>query len=208
VLALAILNRETSCFLVFVFLFSMWGEIRNRTLAGHPFGQTSLWIGVKYLPYIATGQDQMVFSTSRFGVTLCVLCNILAFQNNGVKDLIELIVCFGGVHWLAPWLLPGLPRFVRRSLLTVIPFICVAIVMHYVCEMRGYVELIPLVLTPVVYRVARPVHWSIKYEIIGHLFRNTHLTHFRSGKGNSYDVPGLALLGPIIPDSRIAGYLL
>ena len=154
VLALATLNRETSCFLIVVFLLSMWGEMRKRTLATHLLAQASLWMATKCLVYATLGPDQRVLSTVRFGINVQCLRDILVLQNNGLKDLIKLALCCGGVYWLIPWLLPGQPRFVRRSLFAVIPFLCVVMAMHIIDEVRGYLEVIPLVLTPLVYRMA------------------------------------------------------
>jgi hypothetical protein len=154
VLALASLNRETSCFLIVVFLLSMWGEMNKRTLAAHLLAQVSLWMATKCLLYAAMGPDQRVLSTFRFGMNVQCLRDILVLQNNGLKDLIKLALCCGGIYWFIPWLLHGQPRFVRRSLFAAVPFLCVAMVMHLIDEMRSYLEVIPLVLTPLVYRMA------------------------------------------------------
>lgn len=154
VLVLATLNRETSCFLTVIFLLTMWGELKKSTLAAHLLAQASLWMATKWLVYSAVGPDQRIFLTVRFGHNVQCLRDILVLQNNGPKDLIKLALCCGGIYWFVPWLLRGQPRFIKRSLFAAVPFLCVVMVMAVFDEIRGHLEVIPLVLTPLLYRMA------------------------------------------------------
>ena len=154
VLALATLNRETSFMLIAVFLLVMWGDLGKRALAKHLMAQVFLWIVVKGLIYAAVGPDQRVFSPVRLQVNYQCLRDIALLRNNGPKDLVKFALCCGGVYWFIPLVLPGQPRFLKRSLIAVIPFIGVIAVMGILDEIRSFLEMIPLVLTPLVYRVA------------------------------------------------------
>jgi hypothetical protein len=91
-----------------------------------------------------------------------VILDMLALRGNAIKDWAKLALAFGGLWWIVPWLIRGQPRFVRRCLLVALPAIAGAASRAILDEVRVYGELIPVVLTPVVYFVAEKLNGTIR----------------------------------------------
>jgi len=161
VFVLAVLNRDTSGFLVFVLLFCLFREMKSGRLLRHLIAHVFIYVGLKYLLYSVLGPDPRVFSTCRLTSNVKVVSDILAFSGNGPKDLAKLVLVFGGT-WLAiPWLYRTQPRFLKRCILTMIPFLVVISFMGVIDESRCYAEMIPVILTPVIYAVAHELGGTI-----------------------------------------------
>jgi hypothetical protein len=50
--AIATFNRETTCFLTFIYMFTAFGKERNRTIALHCGVQLVIWMAIKYSLYL------------------------------------------------------------------------------------------------------------------------------------------------------------
>jgi len=166
VFVLALLNRETSCFLVFVMIFCFFRRMRSRELLWHVLAQGLIWAGLKSLFYFLLGPDTRVFALFRLSFNARMLWGILTLSGNGPKDLTKLALAFGGAWWVLPWILRFQPRFLKRSTLVVIPFIVVIIFMGFADEIRDYVELIPVILSPVLYAFARGLAGAREQESV------------------------------------------
>jgi len=154
VLALAVLNRETSAFLLVVMLVtSLHTAMPRRTLAAHLAAQAALWGTIKLGFYAAMGGAPTGFA-DHIADNVRILSDMAAFRGNGPKDLLKLVLSFGGLWLLVPWAWRRSPAFVRRAVAVMIPFLVAASLTAVIDEVRQYGELIPIVLTPVVLALA------------------------------------------------------
>ena len=153
-LALATLNRETSCFLMFIFLVCLYRKVAARRLVWHLLAQTALWISLRCLVFLVVGDYSEVLSKLTIAFNARVILDMLALRGNGLKDWAKLGLAFGGIWWALPRVIRGQPVFLKRCLLVVVPFVIAVGLKGVVDEVRVYAELIPIVLTPVVVAVA------------------------------------------------------
>jgi len=153
-LALATLNRETACFLLFVFLFCLYSKMPKRTMFWHLSAQALLWGGLKYSTYVMLGGDSEPLTRLRLDFNIAVVSDMLRVRGNALKDWAKLALSFGGVWLVLPWVFRRQPAFLRGSLLVVVPFVIVTGLTAVIDEVRGYPELIPVLLAPITYAVA------------------------------------------------------
>lgn len=153
-LGFALLNRDTSLFLIFVFAFTGYGSIPPRKLARHLIVQAAMWWGLKGLMFAITPGGAIMFTKSYLAFNLGTLRDMLAMEGDFLKDWIKLLLAFGGSLLVLPWILGRQPTYVIRSLLVIIPFVGVVLFRGVMDEVRVYGELIPVVFTPLVYFVA------------------------------------------------------
>jgi hypothetical protein len=139
--AIATLNRETSCFLTFAYLFASIGKIRLRTVALHCVSQLILWAGIKYFLYRAYAENP---GTGLWVDTLTVNLSLL----KDPRALLTLSSMFGytWIPTLVCYRLIPVP-FIRRSVLVILPFLIAMMFFGYITELRIFGELIPIVLT-------------------------------------------------------------
>jgi hypothetical protein len=97
VLILATLNRETSCFLVFAFLFCLVGKMPARNFLWHLLGQGVMWTGINSLMYLSLGADPRVFRLFHLSCNVRAVSNITSLSGSGPKDLAKVALAFGGV---------------------------------------------------------------------------------------------------------------
>jgi hypothetical protein len=137
----ATLNRETTCFLILVYVFTAAGRSPRRSVALHALAQTVLWVGAK------AGLYWLYRDNPGFGV----------FEDQWRRNLpalteaSHLIALSGmwGFTWVPVLIWFRLIRdvFVRRSLFVLIPFLLGMAAVGVVYEMRIYGEPLPLVLS-------------------------------------------------------------
>lgn len=154
ILVLAILNRETACFLTFVFLVSLYRRMTLRELALHLAAQVVLWLGIRFSLYHLVGGPTLRLFGSRLPANLNILAEMFAFGRGATRHWIHLGLAFGGLWWLVPWVLKRQPVFLKRSLLVVFPFVVAMSFKGVIDEVRLYGELVPVLLTPLVYAIA------------------------------------------------------
>ena len=84
-----------------------------------------------------------------------VLRNMLTLQGNAIKDWARCLFAFGG-RWLAlPFLRRQVPRFLAGAVWSGIAYIGLVGCTAIIDEVRGYGVLVPVVLTPAVYAIAK-----------------------------------------------------
>ncbi|MCK4512409.1 hypothetical protein KAW64_11755 [bacterium] len=153
-LAVAITNRDVSGFLIVAFLVCMVGSMPPRRLAGHLLAQAALSVGVLLLLAPFSGARTLSFLCEHLLANLRTVIGMVTFAEASLRDWGKLLLAFGGT-WLAlPFILRHQPHFIRRSLVVAVPLLVAAWLWAVIDEVRQYGELIPLVLTPVIYSAA------------------------------------------------------
>ncbi len=138
----ATFNRETSCFLTAVYLFTAYGNERPRTLILHISAQIAIWGAIKlflYRLYAGNPGDGLLLNTVVFNL------NILRHPSVYLPLLSSL-----GFIWIPVLIYYRRIQdaFLIRALLVVIPFIVGMSCVGALPELRIYGELIPIVLAP------------------------------------------------------------
>ena len=154
-LGLALLNRDTSAFLVFVFAFTGYGNIPRRKLAVHLIAQAAMWWGIKALMLAVMPGSEVIFTQGFLTHNLGTIRNMLTTPGNALTDWVKVPLAFGGSLLVLPWVWRRQPEFLKRTLLVIIPFVVVVLFKTVIEEVRVYGELVPVVFTPVVYFIAR-----------------------------------------------------
>jgi hypothetical protein len=143
VFALATLNRETTWLLTFILLAVEWGRLPVRTLVAHVVTQALIWTLIKFtLAHAFPGGPQFANMVSKNVETWT---GMLTFSRAGLRDLLKLLLMFGGLWLLVPVLYREQPRFIRRALWTFPIFILPMLVVGTIDEARLYAEWVPLV---------------------------------------------------------------
>jgi hypothetical protein len=153
-LVLAILNRETSVFLILIFALTVYGTMTPRRWLAHLVAQAIIWGGIKAIIFFAISGNPAVLTKSHLGYNLSVLGDMVRMRGNFLKDWGKLILAFGGAWLIVPWIFRRQPTYIKRTLLVIAPFIILSLLKGVIDEMRIYGELIPIVATPIVYWVA------------------------------------------------------
>lgn len=164
-LILGLLNRETAGFLIVVFAFSLYREMPLRRLVGHVVVQALIALGLKM--GISAALDVRVdwLESSHIAHNAGVIRDMITLRGNALKDWAKLVLAFGGLWLVLPIVWKRQPAFIRRSVLVMLPFIAAMLARAVVDEMRDYIELIPVVLTPVAYWVSLRVSGKSKTRI-------------------------------------------
>jgi hypothetical protein len=152
--ALAVLNRETSVFLIFVFAVTSYGYVARRPLLWHLIAQVVIWVGLTGLIFAAISGSPALLTKNHLGVNLAVFRDMVAMRGNFLKDWPKLLLACGGTWLVLPWIFRRQPAHLKRALLVIIPFVGVALFKAQIDELRQYGELIPVVFTPLVYSIA------------------------------------------------------
>lgn len=144
--AVAVLNRETICFLTVVYFFTAAGRTPWRTVLFHVCLQLVLWTIIKFALYLA-----FIDNPWKVG-------RLFAFrplmQLQSLLDVRFLPTLLGGWGYIWVLVLCGYRYidnvFVKRSLLAAIPFMLGMFCVADVLEMRVYGELTPVLLSAAV----------------------------------------------------------
>ena len=136
----ATLNRETTVFLTFIYLFTAIGKSRPKSIVLHCVSQAIIWVAIKYSLF-------QLYSYS-YGHGLWegqVPRNIQVLTSLKYYPYLFSNI---GFLWIPALFYFRLIRddFVKRSLLVVFPFVAVIAYTSNIDELRGYQELIPVIL--------------------------------------------------------------
>lgn len=158
IFALASLNRESSCFLAFVFLFTRIGVRPARGIAAHIGAQAALWLTIKLaLQLVFDGQPGSL-------VDVMLRRNLLILEHLAVLDWgpshTAIFTVFGGIHGLILLAWRGQPAFLKRSLWVLAPFVAGMSVVGNLDELRIYGELIPVVTAPAAVALCHRFGWT------------------------------------------------
>jgi hypothetical protein len=136
----ATFNRETTCFLTLVYLFTAFGKDGKMKIAVHCAAQFVIWMAVKYTLYRIYGSNPGLGFESG-----------IAHNVRTLMDPSQYYFVFSnmGFIWIPVLLFYRRIRddFARRSLLVAIPFLVAVFVGAKFTELRDFGELIPVVLT-------------------------------------------------------------
>jgi hypothetical protein len=153
-LALGMLNRESAVFLIFVCLFCLKGRIPLRHLLLHLIAQVVLVVGLRYIVAVSTQTPATWLLSSHLVFNARVFLDMVTLSGNALRDWSKFALNFGLVWLYLPWIWHETPAFLKRCLLVVIPFLILIILRGVMDEMRVYVDLIPIVITPVLCSLA------------------------------------------------------
>jgi hypothetical protein len=147
--AVATLNRETTCFLTVIYLFTAIGRERIVTIGAHCAAQFIIWMAIKtVLAQVFVGNSGADGFEWYDGTGLTHYADNLRFFMSPMNY--PAFFSNFGFLWI-PVLLyyKRIPNeFVRRSLWVIIPFFAGMFLVANIYELRLFVELVPLVLTP------------------------------------------------------------
>ena len=87
---------------------------------------------------------------------------MLTFSRAGLRDLAKLVLMFGGLWLLVPFIHREQPRFVRRALFTFPVFLLPMLVVGTIDEARLYAEWVPLVAAAWLLALAHRVGESVR----------------------------------------------
>ncbi len=153
----ATLNRETSCFLTFLLLFTHWGQCRRITLTAHVAAQFVLWVALKaWLSWTFEYNAGAPLFEVKWRDNIEFLANVLALK----PQALQCVMAFALAWLAAPLVWRPLPLFDRRALWTAVPFLAGMAVVGNLGEVRIYHELVPLVTTAGVVWLQQ--HWPIE----------------------------------------------
>lgn len=158
VLAIGVLNHEAMALLVLVSWFSSRGS-RDAATRWHVLTQIMLVVGVKcgvwaLLGWHAGTAASLWKARTYLAVNAGVLRDMVTLQGDALRDWAKLVLAFGGA-WLAlPLVLRRAPDFLRAAVWAGVAYTCFVGVTAIIDEVRSYGVLMPVVLTPVLRRVA------------------------------------------------------
>lgn len=153
-LVLALLNREASVLLVFVYVTVLFGRTPTRRLVANALAQLAVVAVVRLSVGLAVWEGDAWIPSSNLGANLRIVTDMLTVRGNALKDWAKFVLSFGGVWLLVPWAWRGRRSAVRRFLLAVAPAAGIVFAFGVVDEMRLYGEFVPLLLTPVLCSLA------------------------------------------------------
>ena len=158
-LVLATLNHEASCLLILIFWLWVRGTMRGARLHRHIWSQVAIAVAVKVVLRLALdgGLEEIswlhvIRGYLRFNAI--VLVDMVTLQGSALKDWAKLGLAFGGLWMALPFLLRRMPRFLMMSLWSGVVLVVAMVCGGIVDEVRAYGQMIPVVLTPVLYCVA------------------------------------------------------
>lgn len=151
VFSVATFNRETSCFLTFVYLFVELGRAKPKDLVLHCAFQAVIWFAVKYVLFRIYIGNEVEGGSEYFSRGLFYAAEFYDGRNLATVTNIRMYPFLLGVIgyvWIPVLLGVGLIRdhFVKRSLLVFIPFYVGMFYVGAMTEMRNFGELIPIVM--------------------------------------------------------------
>ena len=140
VFAVATLNRGTTCFLTFIYLFTAIGKSRPKTIVAHCVFQFVIWVTIKY------SLHQLY--------AYCHGIRPLEYHWHGNFEAFADPRCYPhmlssiGFIWIPTLFYFRSIRddFVRRSLLVIVPFLSAIVYIPNIDELRCHQELIPVIL--------------------------------------------------------------
>ena len=144
VFLLACLNRESAGFLIAAYLFTTVALRKPAVIALHCVGQLLIWLAVKYAVTVKFAGNPGVSFENHLADNAHFLGQLFRLELNTLP-----FVFAYGLVW--PLILVGWarhPAFVKRLLLTLIPYHIGMYIVANLWETRQYSEMIPVLLTP------------------------------------------------------------
>lgn len=141
VFIIATVNRETTIFLIFIYLVTAIEKNKIKPVLFHAFSQVVIWLLIKqYLGALYGNNPGIGYFINFFYVNLSVASNPL--------NIIRIVSSFCFI-WVAVIFYFKLiaEKFVERSLIVVFPFLFGMFIVGNITELRIYGELIPVVLS-------------------------------------------------------------
>jgi hypothetical protein len=136
----ATFNRETTCFLTFVYLFTAIGRSPFKRVGLHCAFQLLIWLSIKYFLY------QLYSENPGHGVFATRMAHNIEFLKNP-RSYSYLFSSMGFIWIPVLFYFRFIPDFfVKRSLLVLIPFMGGLFVVGNMDELRIYGEMIPVML--------------------------------------------------------------
>ncbi|MDD5550607.1 MAG: hypothetical protein PHS34_04980 [Candidatus Omnitrophica bacterium] len=146
----ATFNKETACFLTFIYLFTAIGKTKPGKIAFHCFLQLVIWLAIKYFLYrlYAANPGPGLFEINNIDINVSHLTRNVAWLLNLRNYPIVFFKSMGFI-WVPTLLGYSLIKdeFIKRSLWVVFPFLGGMMFVANIYELRIYGEIIPLVLT-------------------------------------------------------------
>ncbi len=143
----ATFNRETTCFLTIIFFFGYWNERKTTSYWLHLSAQTLLWISIKLGLMVVFRENGGQFLYHHIEANWALL---------GQASSYPLLLSSTGFTWIIAVVgFSAIPSpFVRRALLSLIPFLIGMFLVGRILETRIYGDLIPLTLCATILIVA------------------------------------------------------
>lgn len=147
--AVATLNRETTCFLTLVYLFTALGRERLLRIAGHCAAQFVIWMSIKIvLERIYAGNPgPLGFEWMDGSGVPHHVDNLRHFAKPSNLPAMMSVMAYLWIPVVCHHRRIG-DEFLRRALWVIPPFFCGMFFVANIYELRIFAELIPLVLTP------------------------------------------------------------
>ena len=140
VFLIAAFNRETICFLTFVYLFTSIGRRKPTVMLLHCGAQLLLWLVIKYILYrLYSSNPGVGFFETQLSANIGFLLTLKRypfFLSSMGFILIPIMLYFRLID----------DYFVRRSLFVGIPFFLAMMYVGDIWELRIYGELLPIML--------------------------------------------------------------
>lgn len=159
VLILGLLNHEAAVLLIVVFWLASRDSMAFRTRCRHMLLQvaalTAVKCGVCLWAGWGVGEFGGIFRLGTYiPVNAGVVRDMLAFRGNALRDWAKLLLAFGGLWLLLPFVRRKVPQFLAAAAWSGVAFVGLVGCTAIIDEVRSYGVLVPIVLTPVVYAVA------------------------------------------------------
>lgn len=161
ILMIGTFNRETTIVLIGVFAFVHWGVIDKLKITAHVAAQLVLWFGIKVLlsQYFSASGGALFISaldSNLHFLSAMEYYNLKLGDFERIFRYVFLFSNFGFIYLIVIAYWSKLDdQFLRRSTLAFLPFFIVIIFVGNIFELRLYGELLPFVLMPAIYIVAK-----------------------------------------------------
>jgi hypothetical protein len=156
VFILGTLNRETTAFLVLIYLLVSVGREPWKRIAGHALAQTAIWVAIKVWLWSVYHQTGATYTDRLDLYKDSVAYNLqLIDREPHVWIMLAANWAFLWILAFAGWRRIGHP-FVARALWVVPVFVGAMFFVGELLELRIYSELIPIVAAAALFVVARP----------------------------------------------------
>lgn len=156
VLVLGLLNHEAAALLIVVFWLTARDSMAPRGRWKHLLSQAAVLVGVKCATGLllgwGVGELGRIWRAGTYlRANALVLRDMATLQGNALRDWAKLVLAFGGAWIALPFVRRRLPAFLRAGVWAGVVYVCFIGVTAIIDEVRGYVVLVPVVLTAVIY---------------------------------------------------------
>lgn len=154
----ATFNRETTCFLTFIYLFTNLGKTKIKPIGFHIMIQFVIWASVKYVLYLLFAENPITENSIGSIFDDNFWLNIKRLKELNVYPAIFSITGFLWIPILI-WHRLISDSFLRRSLIVSIPFFTGMMFVGNIIEIRIFGEMIPVVLTAFLF-LLKPLYYQ------------------------------------------------